>query len=166
MGFPALATCLSCASAQSRNFAYGLALGRGESSLEGRPARRRASRLQASRRRSPAERDIEAPIISAVAAILAGKITINEAVSALMSRPLRAEAELISGKRGVLIMLFALICKDKADHLPVRLDNRPDACRVPAEAERGRDAEDRRPFLDDDGKPYGSLVVVEAKAKN
>ena len=39
------------------------------------------------------ERKIDAPIISAVAAILAGRITINEAVSALMSRPLRTEAE-------------------------------------------------------------------------
>ena len=39
------------------------------------------------------ERGIDAPIISAVAAILAGAITINEAVSALMSRPLRTEAE-------------------------------------------------------------------------
>ena len=39
------------------------------------------------------ERGIDAPIISAVAAILAGRLTITEAVSALMTRPLRAEAE-------------------------------------------------------------------------
>ena len=81
---------LSCASAQSRNFAYGLALGRGES-LEGRPLAEGVATAGIAAKIAR-ERDIEAPIISAVAAILAGKITINEAVSALMTRPLRAEA--------------------------------------------------------------------------
>jgi glycerol-3-phosphate dehydrogenase (NAD(P)+) len=82
---------LSCASAQSRNFAYGLALGRGES-LEGRPLAEGVATAGIAARIAR-ERRIDAPIISAVAAILAGKITINEAVSALMSRPLRTEAE-------------------------------------------------------------------------
>jgi glycerol-3-phosphate dehydrogenase (NAD(P)+) len=82
---------LSCASAQSRNFAYGLALGRGES-LEGRPLAEGVATAGIAARIAR-ERSIDAPIISAVAAILAGKITINEAVSALMSRPLRTEAE-------------------------------------------------------------------------
>jgi glycerol-3-phosphate dehydrogenase (NAD(P)+) len=82
---------LSCASAQSRNFAYGLALGRGES-LEGRPLAEGVATAGIAARIAR-ERKIDAPIISAVAAILAGKITINEAVSALMSRPLRTEAE-------------------------------------------------------------------------
>ena len=82
---------LTCSSAQSRNFAYGLALGRGDS-LVGRPLAEgvATSGIAAKIAR---ERGIDAPIISAVAAILAGKITINEAVSALMTRPLRAEAE-------------------------------------------------------------------------
>jgi glycerol-3-phosphate dehydrogenase (NAD(P)+) len=82
---------LSCASAQSRNFAYGLALGRGES-LVGRPLAEGVATAGIADRIAR-ERKIDAPIIAAVAAILAGKITINEAVSALMSRPLRTEAE-------------------------------------------------------------------------
>ena len=39
------------------------------------------------------ERGIDAPIIAAVAAILAGEMNISEAVSALMSRPLRSETD-------------------------------------------------------------------------
>lgn len=81
---------LTCSSAQSRNFAYGLALGRGES-LAGRPLAEGVATAGIAAKIAR-ERDIEAPIISAVAAILAGRITINEAVSALMTRPLRAEA--------------------------------------------------------------------------
>ncbi|MBX3583910.1 MAG: NAD(P)-dependent glycerol-3-phosphate dehydrogenase [Rhizobiaceae bacterium] len=82
---------LSCGSAQSRNFSYGLALGRGESLLglplaEGVATAGIAARIAS-------ERGIRAPIISAVAAILAGRMNITEAVSALMTRPLRAEAE-------------------------------------------------------------------------
>ena len=82
---------LSCSSAQSRNFAYGLALGRGES-LEGRPLAEGVATAGIAAKIAR-ERDIDAPIITAVAGILAGKITINEAVSALMTRPLRTEAE-------------------------------------------------------------------------
>jgi glycerol-3-phosphate dehydrogenase (NAD(P)+) len=82
---------LSCASAQSRNFAYGLALGRGES-LEHRPLAEGIATAGIAARIAR-ERKIDAPIISAVAAILVGKLTITEAVSALMTRPLRAEAE-------------------------------------------------------------------------
>ncbi|MEW9805865.1 NAD(P)H-dependent glycerol-3-phosphate dehydrogenase [Mesorhizobium sp. ZMM04-5] len=81
---------LTCSSAQSRNFAYGLALGRGES-LAGRPLAEGVATAGIAATIA-GRRGIEAPIISAVAAILAGSITINEAVSALMTRPLRAEA--------------------------------------------------------------------------
>lgn len=80
---------LTCSSAQSRNFAYGLALGRGEA-LTGRPLAEGVP-TAAIAARIAAEQAIEAPIISAVAAILDGAITIGEAVSALMSRPLKNE---------------------------------------------------------------------------
>jgi glycerol-3-phosphate dehydrogenase (NAD(P)+) len=80
---------LSCASSQSRNFGYGLTLGRGES-LAGRPLAEGVP-TAAIAARIAAERGIEAPIISAVAAILEGAVTIHEAVSALMSRPLKNE---------------------------------------------------------------------------
>ncbi len=82
---------LSSASAQSRNFAYGLALGRGEP-LANRPLAEGVATAGIAAKIAK-ERGVEAPIITAVAGILAGAITIQEAVSALMSRPLRHEAE-------------------------------------------------------------------------
>lgn len=82
---------LTCASAQSRNFAYGLALGRGES-LAGRPLAEGVATAGIAAKIAQ-ERGVDAPIISAVAQILDGRITIGQAVSALMSRPLRSEAE-------------------------------------------------------------------------
>ena len=83
---------LTCSSAQSRNFAYGLALGQGKplaglALAEGVPTAGIAARIAA-------ERGIEAPIISAVAAILDGKITISQAVTALMTRPLKTETDI------------------------------------------------------------------------
>ena len=82
---------LTCSSAQSRNFAYGLALGRGDSLdglllAEGVATAGIAARIAR-------ERAIDAPIISSVAGILAGQLSIEKAVSSLMTRPLRAEAE-------------------------------------------------------------------------
>ena len=44
--------------------------------------------------RIAAERAIDAPIIAAVAAILDGALTIREAVSVLMTRPLKNEADI------------------------------------------------------------------------
>ena len=41
--------------------------------------------------RIASERNIDAPIITAVAAILDGTITIQQAVTALMTRPLKTE---------------------------------------------------------------------------
>jgi glycerol-3-phosphate dehydrogenase (NAD(P)+) len=82
---------LTCASSQSRNFAYGLAVGRGEN-LEGRPLAEGVA-TSAIAARIVKERAIDAPIIEAVAGILQGRLSINDAVSNLMSRPLRHEAE-------------------------------------------------------------------------
>ncbi|MBE7184466.1 MAG: NAD(P)-dependent glycerol-3-phosphate dehydrogenase [Methylobacterium mesophilicum] len=80
---------LTCSSAQSRNFAYGLALGRGESReglklAEGVPTAGIAARLAA-------RHGIEAPIIGAVTEILASRLTIGDAMEALMTRPLKSE---------------------------------------------------------------------------
>ncbi len=83
---------LTCSSPQSRNFAYGLALGRGEE-LAGRPLAEGVP-TAAIAARIAAGRSIDAPIIAAVAAILDGKLTISEAVSALMTRPLKTENEI------------------------------------------------------------------------
>ncbi len=83
---------LTCSSSQSRNFAYGLALGQGKPLAglplaEGVPTAGIAARIAT-------ERGIDAPIITAVSAILDGAITIRQAVSALMTRPLRTETDL------------------------------------------------------------------------
>ena len=80
---------LTCGSAQSRNFAYGSALGRGES-LEGRPLAEGVATAGIAARLA-AERSIDAPIIDAVAALLDGRLTIAQAVRTLMSRPLKSE---------------------------------------------------------------------------
>lgn len=80
---------LTCSTAQSRNFAYGLAIGRGEN-LDGLPLAEGVATAGIAARLA-AERGVDAPIISAVAGILARAITIQEAVSALMSRPLKSE---------------------------------------------------------------------------
>ncbi|RWK55455.1 YciI-like protein [Mesorhizobium sp.] len=60
-------------------------------------------------------------------------------------------------------MLFALICKDKPGSLQVRLDTRPEHVAFL----EGLNGENKLafagPFLDDDGKPNGSLVVVEER---
>ncbi|RWO57755.1 YciI-like protein [Mesorhizobium sp.] len=59
-------------------------------------------------------------------------------------------------------MLFALICRDKPGSLQVRLDTRPEHVAFL----EGLNGENKLafagPFLDADGKPNGSLVVVEA----
>ena len=80
---------LSCGSARSRNFAYGVALGRGES-LEGLPLAEGVATAGIAARLA-CERGIDAPIVDAVSSILAGRITVPEAISALLSRPLKSE---------------------------------------------------------------------------
>jgi glycerol-3-phosphate dehydrogenase (NAD(P)+) len=80
---------LTCGSAQSRNFAHGMALAAGVASTslaEGVATSHVACELAA--------RDgIDAPIITAVAALVSGHTTIDDAVAALMARPLKSEGE-------------------------------------------------------------------------
>ncbi|MEW9613679.1 YciI-like protein [Shinella sp. S4-D37] len=60
-------------------------------------------------------------------------------------------------------MHFAFLCQDKPGALQVRLDTRPDHLAYL----NGLDADGKLavagPFLGDDGKPTGSLVVVKAE---
>lgn len=58
-------------------------------------------------------------------------------------------------------MLFALICKDKPGHLQVRLDTRPDHVAFLNDLNARGTLKFAGPFLDGDGKPDGSLVVIE-----
>ncbi len=62
-------------------------------------------------------------------------------------------------------MLFAFLCKDKPDHIQVRLDNRPDHITFLKKLNDAGTLKFAGPFLGDDGKPVGSLVVIEAADK-
>lgn len=83
---------LSCASAQSRNFAYGLALGAGKT-----PAEATGGALAEGAFTAPVlagmarSAKVETPIAEAVAEIIAGRIGVREAVAALLARPIKAE---------------------------------------------------------------------------
>ena len=83
---------LTCGSAKSRNFAFGLDLGRGLS-----PAEAGGGRLAEGAHTArvlvemATARGVDMPIATAVDAVLGGRLAVDEAVSALMTRPLRAE---------------------------------------------------------------------------
>lgn len=86
-GFGDLA--LTCASEQSRNFAYGAALGGGRSPGAGVTYEGAAT---AGAAHSMAQKlGVEAPIIAAVAALTAGDIDVEGAMASLLNRPLRRE---------------------------------------------------------------------------
>src|ERR1700730_4406395 len=80
---------LTCSSAQSRNLALGIALGRGE-----RPA---AGKLAEGEFTAPvlielaASQKVDMPVSKAVAASLSGTVTIDEAIESLLTRPFKAE---------------------------------------------------------------------------
>lgn len=80
---------LSCSSPQSRNLAFGIALGRGEA-----PNR---SKLAEGEFTAPvlielaASQNVDMPVSNAVAAILSGKVTIDAAIEGLLTRPFKAE---------------------------------------------------------------------------
>ncbi|MCT8997907.1 NAD(P)H-dependent glycerol-3-phosphate dehydrogenase [Chelativorans intermedius] len=82
---------LTCSSEQSRNFAYGLALGRGRS-VEGLPLAEGVHTAGIAARLAE-ERGLEAPIVASVARVLEGRLTVEAAMQALLARPLKSEAE-------------------------------------------------------------------------
>ncbi|ARN80560.1 NAD(P)H-dependent glycerol-3-phosphate dehydrogenase [Methylocystis bryophila] len=83
---------LTCGSNQSRNFALGEALGRGEALSEARHGKLAEGSFTASALMEIArERSVEMPISQSVAEILAGRIDVEAAIEALLMRPLRAE---------------------------------------------------------------------------
>jgi glycerol-3-phosphate dehydrogenase (NAD(P)+) len=82
---------LTCASTQSRNFSYGVALGRGEP-VEGRPLAEGVA-TTAIAARLARERGITAPITEAIDLLLKRAISVEQAVLSLMTRPLRSEQD-------------------------------------------------------------------------
>ena len=80
---------LTCASPMSRNFAQGLELGKRSTKTAAKTVEGIATAEAAC---ALAERyNIEMPVAQIVAAVLARKITIDEAIETLLSRPLKQE---------------------------------------------------------------------------
>jgi glycerol-3-phosphate dehydrogenase (NAD(P)+) len=84
---------LTCSSPQSRNFTFGVNLGRG-----GRPDEIHATTGLAEGAFTASvlvemarERSVDMPISFAVATLLAGKMSVDEAIESLLARPLKAE---------------------------------------------------------------------------
>jgi len=84
---------LTCSSPQSRNFALGVAIGRGRA-----PGESHKGPLAEGAFTAPIlveiarEKGVEMPIAEAVDAVLAGRTQVDVAITALLTRPLRAEA--------------------------------------------------------------------------
>ena len=83
---------LTCSTPQSRNFSFGMALGKGEppeSAAHGKLAEGAFTApvlLEMAR-----AKNVEMPISEAVAAVLAGEMTVDAASESLLTRPLKAE---------------------------------------------------------------------------
>jgi glycerol-3-phosphate dehydrogenase (NAD(P)+) len=87
---------LTCTGPASRNFSLGVALGEGEALASILAARRSVTEGVATApaliaRARGGKTPVEMPICEAVAALLAGRTTLREAIASLLARPLRAE---------------------------------------------------------------------------
>ena len=85
---------LTCGSAQSRNMSLGRALGQGQTLQAVLGSRRSVSEgvfTAAAVVRVAADKGVDMPICQAVSAIVEGKLTVDAAIEALLSRPQRAE---------------------------------------------------------------------------
>ncbi|TIX92683.1 YciI-like protein [Rhizobium sp. P44RR-XXIV] len=60
-------------------------------------------------------------------------------------------------------MLFTFVCKDKPGHLNVRMETRPAHVEHLNKLNAEGTLKMAGPFLDADGKPNGSLVIVSAE---
>ncbi|HEU5018310.1 MAG TPA: NAD(P)H-dependent glycerol-3-phosphate dehydrogenase [Pseudolabrys sp.] len=83
---------LTCSTPQSRNFSFGVALGKGET-----PATAAHGKLAEGVFTAPVllemarAKNVEMPISAAVAAVLAGEMSVDGAIESLMTRPYKAE---------------------------------------------------------------------------
>ncbi|MDP3460754.1 MAG: glycerol-3-phosphate dehydrogenase, partial [Hyphomonas sp.] len=85
---------LTCSSETSRNMSLGLALGKGETLSDVLGARHSVTEGVATApvlRQLARARGIEMPISEAVAAIVEGEITVDQAIGALLARPVKSE---------------------------------------------------------------------------
>lgn len=80
---------LTCSSAQSRNFSLGVTLGRGETAAQDKLAEGEFTAPVLTELAT--SKNVELPVSNAVAAILSGGMTVNDAIGSLLARPFRAE---------------------------------------------------------------------------
>lgn len=87
---------LTCGSPQSRNMSLGIALGEGKTLDEVLGARKSVSEgvfTAYAVEEIAAEKNLDLPICSAVHAVVSGEASVDEAITELLARPLRAEYE-------------------------------------------------------------------------
>ena len=83
---------LTCSSPQSRNFAFGQALGRGEGAREAEAGRLAEGRFSALALTELArERGVDMPIANCVQGLIDGSLDVAGAVNALLGRPPKGE---------------------------------------------------------------------------
>lgn len=84
---------LTCSTPQSRNFSFGVALGKGEAADAAAHGKLAEGVFTAPVLLEMARaKNIDMPISAAVAAVLAKKLSVDDAIAALLTRPLKAEA--------------------------------------------------------------------------
>jgi glycerol-3-phosphate dehydrogenase (NAD(P)+) len=82
---------LTCSSPQSRNFTFGVNLGRGQKPTEIHGGLAEGVFTAPVLLAMARERAVDMPIASAVAALLAGTMSVDQAIESLLTRPLKAE---------------------------------------------------------------------------
>jgi glycerol-3-phosphate dehydrogenase (NAD(P)+) len=82
---------LTCGSPQSRNFSFGVSLGRGQKPGEIHGGLAEGVFTAPVLLEMARDRGVEMPISAAVAALLDEKLSVSEAIESLLTRPLRAE---------------------------------------------------------------------------
>ena len=83
---------LTCSSAHSRNMSFGIALGRGTATNGVATNKLAEGVFTASALVEMAQaRGVEMPIATAVAAVVAGKLSVDDAIEGLLNRPFKAE---------------------------------------------------------------------------
>jgi glycerol-3-phosphate dehydrogenase (NAD(P)+) len=84
---------LTSSSPQSRNFSFGMNLGRGltPKDIHGKTGLAEGAFTAPVLLEMARDKEVDMPIASAVAAMLAGQMNVDEAIESLLARPLRAE---------------------------------------------------------------------------
>jgi glycerol-3-phosphate dehydrogenase (NAD(P)+) len=84
---------LTCTAPQSRNYSLGIALGQGQSPQQARTGGKLAEGLYTASVlvKMAAARGVDMPVAAAVAAVIDGKLSVDDAIAKLLTRPFRAE---------------------------------------------------------------------------